>query len=64
MLRISSSGFTVKLVQSREEPAQLRIVIIDALMKSEQPGAQIFLQFVSHCHAPVVSCNVSHNDYW
>ena len=40
MLHISSSGSMVKLVQSREEPAQLRIVIIDALMNSEQPGAQ------------------------
>jgi hypothetical protein len=40
MLPISSSGSTVKLAQSREEPAQLRIVIIDALMNSEQPGAQ------------------------
>jgi hypothetical protein len=54
MLRISSSGSTVKLGQSREEPAQLRIVIIDALMNSEQPGAQgdllysSFLIAVSH----------------
>lgn len=40
MLRTSSSGSTVKLAQSREEPVQLRIVIIDALMNSEQPGAQ------------------------
>ena len=54
MLRISSSGSTVKLVQSREELAQLRIVIIDALMNSELPGAQSdlfyssFLIVVSH----------------
>jgi hypothetical protein len=40
MLRTSSSGSTVKRAQSREEPAQLRIVIIDALMSSEQPGIQ------------------------
>ena len=40
MLRISLSGSMVKLVQSREEPAQLRIVIIDVLMNSEQPGTQ------------------------
>jgi hypothetical protein len=54
MLHTSSSGSTVKLAQSREEPAQLRIVIIDALMNSEQPGAQgdlfysLFLIAVSH----------------
>jgi hypothetical protein len=40
MLHISSSGSTVKPVPSREEPALLRIVIIDALMNSEQHGAQ------------------------
>jgi hypothetical protein len=40
MLRISSSGSMVKLAQSREEPAQLQIVIIDALMNSEQPSAR------------------------
>ena len=40
MLRTSSSGSTVKLAQSRGERAQLRIVITDALMNSEQPGAQ------------------------
>lgn len=52
MLRTSSSGSTVKLAQSREEPAQSRIVIIDALMNSEQPHArQSILQFVSHCRA-------------
>jgi len=45
-LRISSSGSTVKLAQSREEPAQLRIVIIDALMNSEQPGAQGDLLYI------------------
>ena len=40
MLPISSSGSTVKLAQSHEEHAQSRIVIIDVLMNSEQPGAQ------------------------
>jgi hypothetical protein len=51
MLRTSSSGFTVRLAQSREEPARLQIVIIDALMNFEQLGAQserLILHFVSY----------------
>jgi hypothetical protein len=49
MLRTSSSGSTVKLAQSREEPAQLRIVIIDAPMNSEQhsrPGNLFYSSFL------------------
>jgi hypothetical protein len=61
MLHISSSGSMVKLVQSREEPAQLRIVIIDALMNSEQPGAQGNLLYRDSpiLIASLVSCNLS-----
>jgi hypothetical protein len=47
MLRMSSSGSMGKQAQSREEPAQLRIVIIDALMNSEQPSAQSNLFYSS-----------------
>jgi len=51
MLRISSSGSTVRLAQSHEEPAQLQIVIIDALMNSEQPApVQSILQSGFYCH--------------
>ena len=63
MLHISSSGSTVKLAQSREEHAQLRIVIIDALMNSEQPGAQGDILYGTFLTA-YLSGNVSHDDYW
>jgi hypothetical protein len=64
MLRISSSGFTVNLAQSREELVQLQIVIIDALMNFEQSGAQSDLFYSLFPIAALVSCNVSHNDCW
>jgi hypothetical protein len=64
MLHISSSGSTVKLAQSREEPAQLRIVIIDALMNSEQPGAQGDIFYSSFLIAVSPWYHVSHNDCW
>lgn len=56
MLLTSWSGSTVKLALSREEPAQLQIVIIDALMNSEQPWRteRRILQFVFYCLAPLV----------
>jgi len=58
MLRTSSSGSTARLAQSREEPAQLQIVTIDALMNSEQPGAQSGLFYSSF---PIA---LPHNDCW
>ncbi len=62
MLRTSSSGSTVKLAQSREELAQLQIVIIDVLMNFEQSGAQSDLFYSLFPIAALVSCSVSHND--
>ena len=55
MLRTSSSGFTVRLAQSREEPARLQIVIIDALMNFEQLGAQSNSFYISFPIFPLVS---------
>jgi hypothetical protein len=54
-LRTSSSGFTVRLAQSHEEPARLQIVIIDALMNFEQLGAQSDTFYISFPIFPLAS---------
>jgi hypothetical protein len=64
MLRTSSSGSTVRLAQSREDPAQLQIVTIDALMNFEQPGAQNDSFYSSFLTALSTGINFSHNDCW
>jgi hypothetical protein len=64
MLRTSSSGSMVRLAQSREEPAQLQIVTIDALMNFEQPGAQNDSFYSSFLIASSTGINFSHNDCW
>ena len=55
MLRTSSSGFTVRLARSHEEPARLQIVIIDALMNFERLGAQNDSFYISFPISPLVS---------
>jgi hypothetical protein len=64
MLRTFWNGSTVKLAQSREGPAQLQIVIIDALMNFEQPGARAIYSTVHFLLPCPTGVNVSHNDCW